>query len=57
MLKGFDPVVFSTEIVHGEDSSVTLIPLTENVDFRSLTKKPLTLLAFYIPFFGDNEEV
>lgn len=49
--------MFYTEIVHGEDSNVTLIPLTENVGFPSLTEKPLILLASYIPFFVDNEEV
>lgn len=43
--------------MYGEDASVTLIPLFENLDFPSFTEKSLALLAPSVPFLReDNEE-
>ncbi|TQE01853.1 hypothetical protein C1H46_012477 [Malus baccata] len=44
-------------VVYGEDASVKLIPLFENLDFPSLIEKLLAFLALLVPFLGkENEE-
>lgn len=48
--KGFALVMFVTDVVCGEDSSMAPILLSENLNFSSLTKKSLALLSLSIPF-------
>lgn len=52
--EGFKPVMFYTNVVYGDDPSMTLIPLSENLDFPSLTEKLLALLASLVPSLGKN---
>lgn len=52
--EGFKPVMFYTNVVYGDDPSMTLIPLSENLDFPSLTEKLLALLASLVLSLGKN---
>lgn len=43
--EGFEVMMFYINVVYGEDNSMTQILSSKNLDFPSLTKKPLALLA------------
>jgi len=55
--EGFASMMFFTDVLCDDDPSVTSIPLSENLDFPSLTEKSLAMLTPSILFQGvDSEE-
>ncbi|KAB2625714.1 hypothetical protein D8674_017374 [Pyrus ussuriensis x Pyrus communis] len=54
LLEVFKLMMFYTDVVYGEDSSMTQIPLSKNLDFPSLYEKSLALLASSVPSLGEN---
>lgn len=47
--EGFASVMFFTDGVYGDDPSVTSIPLSENLDFSSLTEKVVGFVGSFNP--------
>lgn len=56
VLESFTSLMFFTDVACDDDPSVTSIPLSENLDFPSLTEKSLTMLAHSISFQGEENE-
>lgn len=54
--ESFMCMMFFTDVACDDDPSVMSIHLSENLDFPSLIKKSLGLLAHSIIFLGENVE-